>query len=92
MDKSVKQLNESTALIRKTAVMWGAAMVPFVQKARRAVLAFADSMYGEAQRAYLSEHKRLPGSTKTKRLRIKRRTLVMEWFFEDYLKREGVEL
>ena len=89
MSESGKKLNELVALIRKSALAMGTALVPVVKRARKAMVVLADSIYAIAERAYLSEHKRLPGSTKTKRLRIKRRTRVMEWFFEDYCKREG---
>jgi hypothetical protein len=41
---------------------------------------FARALASLAERAYLQHHRRLPGSTRTARLRKKRRTKVLEWF------------
>ena len=43
----------------------------------KAAYAFADAWYLTAERAYLLEHPRLPGGTRTPRLRKKRRSVVL---------------
>ena len=40
----------------------------------------------QAKREYLKHHKRLPGSEKTKRLRKKRRTRVLKWYWNHIYK------
>ena len=38
-----------------------------------------DAWYAGLESAYLDEHRRLPGSTRTARLRKKRRAVVIRW-------------
>ena len=46
----------------------------------KAAYAFADAWYATAERAYLLEHAKLPGGTRTPRLRKKRRSVVLAWY------------
>ena len=47
--------------------------------AAAAVRDFGRTYQGFAEREYLAHHDRLPGSTRTRRLRKKRRTRVCRW-------------
>lgn len=47
---------------------------------------FVGSIYGVASQAYLNHHARLPGSERTSRLRKKRRTRVLSWYFDVYIR------
>lgn len=53
------------------AAMRGAAVAAHV---------LADAWYATAEREYLTQHRRLPGSKRTARLRKKRRAIVLAWW------------
>jgi hypothetical protein len=64
------------------AMVIGKAMQPAFEAAGRAMGQFYESVIATAERQYLAEFGRLPGSTRTARLRKKRRKRVMDWFME----------
>jgi hypothetical protein len=51
-----------------------------IGRARSQMERFASALRQSQERAYLTEHPRLPGSTRTARLRKKRRDTVARWW------------
>lgn len=84
---NLKDMNE---LITKSAIAFGIAFTPVVKKAAAAMTEFGEAIYKVAEKEYLKHHQRLPGGTSSPRLRKKRRTLVMRWFFKEYRPLKGV--
>jgi len=68
--------------IEQCAKAWAEASYPAVLKASIALTNFSRGMYAAAETAYLKHHATLPGSHKTKRLRKKRRTNVLNWYWQ----------
>jgi len=60
-----------------------AALVPAFQEMRRSFREIGDAYYGVAERAYRDRFSRLPGSSRTKRLRRKREKRVIAWFMAE---------
>ena len=50
---------------------------------------FRQSILSTAFNAYRNEFKRLPGSTRTSRLRKKRNTRIIDWYCNEYLNRQS---
>lgn len=66
---------------------WGISrMNAIFEEVARQCRTFVGSIYGVASRAYLNHHARLPGSERTSRLRKKRRTRVLRWYFDVYIR------
>ncbi len=65
-------LDDIVAAIRRAGIQMGLAMRPAMERVGLAVTMFADAISKMATQLYLKEHKRLPGSFRTKRLRLKR--------------------
>ena len=55
-------------------------MAATMRRALDAAHALADVWYSIAEREYMKMHGKLPGSTRTVRLRKKRRAIVLEWW------------
>lgn len=70
--------------INAAGLRMAAAMKPAISAANKAIVRLGNGIYKIAESEYLQEHTRLPGSMKTKRLRLKRRTKVLDWFFAKY--------
>ncbi len=51
-----------------------------IEHAAKVFARFGETAMQIAEREYLSHHKRLPGSSRTSRLRKKRRSRVLHWF------------
>jgi hypothetical protein len=62
-----------------------------MERTGHAFVAFGYALYGDAERAYLHAHGRLPGSTTTARLRKKRQALVWRWYMAQLERVRGAQ-
>ena len=86
--RSLREAERSETWNRESRAMWLT-----WERARRAAARSVDwlgeAIYKLAETMYLENHKRLPGSLRTRRLRKKRRSRVLGWFVKNLSSRQA---
>jgi hypothetical protein len=75
-DERIDRMNAAIAAFAAGLARIGEA----AREACEAICRLGAEYYAAAERAYLLEHRRLPGSTRSLRFMKKRRRRVLEWF------------